>query len=93
MLVKMKFNDTRKRSFLKALTAYLLEVGADILISSGILTLLGLPPETAIIGGIGIATIIELFCLLIHYLNDRIWNKTQWGRNAKDERNKECLES
>ena len=79
-----RVNDTRKRSLLKALTGYIFEVIADTFIISTGLRLLGFETEIAFIGGLALAGVTEILCFCIHYINDRLWNKVQWGRMVED---------
>jgi len=76
-----KVHESRKRSLLKALTGYLLEVGIDTLIIGMILGIMGLSAEVAFSGGLGISLLTELFCFLSHYGNERLWNRLEYGRH------------
>lgn len=74
--------DQRKRSLAKALTAILVEIFIDSIIISSLLNLLGLSAEVAIPSSLGIATFTEFICFITHYLNDRAWNRSQYGREV-----------
>lgn len=67
-----KINETRKRSFLKGITARILEIVIDTFLFFA----LGLEIHTSF----GIALLIEGLCFLLHYLNERVWNKINYGR-------------
>ena len=67
----LKVNETRRRSLLKAVSFRLIEIAA----STGILSFF-VEVETAF----GLAVTIECLCLGLHYIFERIWNKSQWGR-------------
>lgn len=86
-----KVEDTRKRSFLKALTGYTLEVIIDTFIFWTLLVVIGIEPGHAIPLGAGFSLLTESICFLSHYLNDRIWNRAQWGRKVEDEEAKEKI--
>ena len=79
-----EIEDTRKRSLLKALTGNGLEAVLDTLIIGTILTWLGMPIIEAAGLGISLSVTIEFLCFVTNYCNDRIWNRTQWGRTIKD---------
>lgn len=85
MVHKHKVEDSRKRSFLKALTGNGLEVIFDTVIFGTIFkTFLGLSlPEAAGLG-LALSIITELLCFVTNYFNDRIWNRLQWGRKVKE---------
>ncbi len=70
----MKINETRKRSLLKGLTQRVIEVAVDTLILSFFET-----PHVAF----GLAIVIELICWGTHYVNERCWNKSDYGRYVK----------
>ena len=80
-----KVYDTRKRSFLKALTANLVEIIIDTFVIGFILSYLGVPYEVAYLSGGGLAVLTELLCFCTNYIVDRIWNRTQWGREIVEE--------
>ena len=67
-----KVNETKLRSFLKALTGRVLEILVDTLI----LYIIGIP----LFEGIGIAILIEVVCFGVCYIVERIWNKISFGR-------------
>lgn len=67
----MKINETRKRSLLKGLTQRIVEISVDTLILSFFAT-----PHTALI----LAVTIEFLCWGVHYLNERLWNRIDYGR-------------
>jgi len=80
-----RVEDTRLRSLGKGATGYILEVLADtFVIAGGISLLLGAPTETALSSGLIFAIITEGLCFMTHYINDRLWNRIQWGRRVID---------
>jgi len=68
----MKINETRKRSLLKAVSFRVIEIVVDALILSVFVS-----PEVAI----GLAVLLELLCLGLHYGCERIWNRIPYGRH------------
>ena len=68
----LKINETRKRSFLKAVSFRVIEVIVDALILS-----IFVSPKIAI----GLAIGLELLCLGLHYGFERIWNRIPYGRH------------
>lgn len=88
---KHKVEDTRKRSFFKALTGNGLEIIFDTFIFGLAFRILGLSiPEAAGLG-LALSVLTEVLCFITNYFNDRIWNRTQWGRKVKDEETKEKI--
>lgn len=80
-----RISETRKRSFLKSLLGYLLEVGVDtFVIGIGLSLFLGLPSQNAFLGGGILATLTEFLCFFTHYFNERFWNKIMWGRTVTE---------
>lgn len=69
-------HETHLRSLCKGFTAKAIEVVADTLIINFILHL---PAESFVI-----AVGLEFFCYLCGYVNERLWNKVQWGRKVVD---------
>lgn len=67
-----RVNESKLRSFLKALNGRILEV----LIDAVILYVLGIP----FLEGIGVAVLIEGVCFGVCYVVERIWNKISFGR-------------
>jgi hypothetical protein len=70
----MKINETRRRSILKAISFRIIEVVVDSLI-----LLLFVSPTKAI----GLGVLFESICLGLDYLKERVWNKTDYGREVK----------
>jgi len=77
---EIKIQDEKKRSALKSLAGDVEEAIIDTIILGPILTFCGLPYAFGIAGGL--AVVIETLCFLTHYFNDRLWNKTQFGRKV-----------
>lgn len=71
-------NDTRLRSIFMALTGRALEVAIGTFILAFIFT-------QNLHLSFGIAVVNETLCALVTYLNERIWNKIQWGRRITHE--------
>jgi len=77
-----KVEDTRKRSLLKALTGNGLEIIIDTILIGTVLNLLGMPHPYEFAGAFSVVT--EIMCFITNYMNDRVWNKIQWGRKVED---------
>ena len=71
---RLKINETRRRSLLKAVSFRVIEVGLDTAILSFFV-------EAHIAFGLSVA--IEGLCLLAHYVFERLWNRNDYGREAK----------
>ena len=67
-----RINETRKRSLLKAVSFRVIEVALDTLILSIFL-------EIRL--ALGLAIALECICLLLHYGVERLWNRTDFGRD------------
>jgi len=76
-----KIHETHKRSFLKGVTAKILEIIIDFVLLSGIQLLCGRPIHVGI--SFGGSLLIEAACFCVSYLNERGWNRTDWGRIIK----------
>lgn len=68
---KMKINETRKRSFAKALSFRIVEITA----SSIVLSLFVAPYKA-----VGLAVLLEGLCFGLQYLGERIWNRIGYGK-------------
>lgn len=79
---KHKVSETKTRSLLKAVTARVLEVFVDTLLLGTIYSFFGIhsPYELAL----GLSVLIEFLCAVATYINERLWNKIQWGREVED---------
>jgi len=66
-------NETCKRSFLRGVTGRLLDVLVDALLFS---------PFIVAQLSFGLSTLLEVVCLMLHFINDRLWNLTDWKRNV-----------
>jgi uncharacterized membrane protein len=71
-----KVNESRKRSLLKGISMRILEITVDVFL----LSFLGLGVETSL----GASITIEGICFAVGYINERLWDKIQWGRKVKD---------
>lgn len=67
--------ESRRRSILKALTGRALEISIGTFVVSYFI--LG-----DITKSFGIATLHEMLCAITSYINDRIWNLSQWNRRV-----------
>ena len=72
---KSKVNETHKRSLFKGISMRILEITIDTVL----LSILGFGIEKSLTVSIG----IEGLCFVIHYINERLWNKVNWGRTVK----------
>jgi len=79
-----RVEDTRKRSLLKALTGNGFEVLFDTIIMASFFIFIGIKAPDAIGIGFGLSICTEILCFITNYFNDRLWNKTQWGRKVID---------
>ena len=68
----MKVTETRKRSLFKAISFRIIEIAIDTFILSIFIDL-----HVAL----GLAIVLELTCLLLHFLFERVWNRIDYGRN------------
>lgn len=76
--------ETKLRSFLKAVSFRLIEITVDTIILSFFVT----PPVA-----FGLSVTLELICLLLHFVFERIWNKIQYGRiivSGKGNKRNQC---
>lgn len=80
-MLKHKVNETRLRSLFKAITGRLIEILVDSLLIGSLFTFLGVPYAFQLASGIAILT--EILCALTTYLNERIWNRLDWGREVE----------
>lgn len=74
-------NEIRKRTLLTILTGRILEITIGTLVISFLL--LDNLEQSLII-----AVLSEGLCIITSYINDRIWNKFQWGRKVEHEAKK-----
>jgi len=79
---KHKVNETRARSFSKAIFGRIIEIAIGTLIFGTILSLLGFPSPYQL--GFSLNVLEELLCFTVTYFTERIWNKIDWGRNIED---------
>lgn len=71
----VKIHETRKRSLLKALSQRVVEIAATALLLT--------PFVGEVPTAIGLAVASETLCFGLHFLNERIWNKVDYGRGIK----------
>ena len=71
----LKVNETRKRSILKAVSFRILEITVTTLA-------LHFWFKQGWSSSVGGAVALETMCLLLHFLFERIWNKTDYGREV-----------
>ena len=67
----MKINETWKRTLLKGVTQRIFEITFASLVLSLFVT---------VDKAIGLAVVTELICYGTHIINERFWNKTDYGR-------------
>lgn len=79
---KHKINETRKRSLLKAVSGRVIEVTIGTFVQGFLLGLLGFPAPYEL--GFIMTLIEEITCFCICLINERIWNRIDWGRNVTD---------
>ena len=72
----MKIHETRARSLLKAVSFRIVEIAVDTLILSFFV-------DTHI--AVMLAIALEFVCFVLHYLFERVWNKTDFGRHIIDD--------
>lgn len=79
---KHRVNETRKRSIIKAITGRIIEIVIGTLVQGTILGWLGFhsPYEY----GFLMTVTEEFLCFIICLINERIWNRIDWGREVKD---------
>jgi uncharacterized membrane protein len=75
-------DETRKRSLAKTITLRIFEVVVDTVLIAWLLSVF------SVFGGgwsmyLVVAILVESLCALTSYLNERLWNKVQWGRRIK----------
>ena len=68
--------ETRMRSFWKAVSFRLIEIAVDTLILSFFVKV----PVA-----VGLAVALEVICLVLHYVFERVWNRSNYGRKIKEE--------
>lgn len=77
-----RVNETRKRSVIKAVTGRIVEITIGTLVQGTILNKLGF--QSPYEYGFLMTVIEELLCFTICLINERIWNKINWGREVED---------
>jgi hypothetical protein len=79
---KHAINETKARSSLKSVTGRLIEITVGTVVQGIVLTLLGFPSAFEL--GFMMTLIEEITCFSICFVNERIWNKIDWGRKIED---------
>lgn len=77
-----EINETKKRSILKTVSGRAIEITVGTLVQGFLLGLLGFPSPYGL--GFIMTLIEETTCFCICIVNERIWNKINWGREVKD---------
>jgi hypothetical protein len=81
-----KVCETHWRTLAKGITAKAAEVSFDLLIFDSVLN--SIAPQYGLINNtisaLGLSVLIESICFGLNYLNERVWNKVQWGRKVVD---------
>jgi hypothetical protein len=72
---KHKVNETHKRSIAKGITGRIIEIAVD----TALLSFIGVHPAESLAISIG----IEILCFCSCYLNERLWNRSMWGRRIE----------
>lgn len=81
-----KVCETHWRTLAKGITAKAAEVSFDLLIFDAVLSTI--VPQYGLINNtmsaLGIAVIVESVCFGLNYINERFWNRIQWGRKITE---------
>ena len=85
----MRINETRKRSLLKAVSFRIIEIGVDTgliyLVFSHLDAIAEFLHLSYLQTAFCLAVILELICLALHYFFERLWNRTDYGRDIVKE--------
>jgi len=74
---KLFLKESRLRSLIKAfIYRFIATVGTGILIWFF---------TKDIRGTISITIVVQVFLIIFYYLNERVWNKINWGKQIKEE--------
>lgn len=83
---KYKIHESRKRSLFKTIGVRIIELAGDTFIIGFLLNLLN--PERTLIENYGlgfvITLIVDLVCLVLTYLWERIWTRIEYGRRVHE---------
>lgn len=82
--IRAKIEESRLRSLLKTLTSRIFEVLADTFIFGIFIK----EPHLSLF----LAIIVEIVCAIVHYINERLWNLTDFGRKIRNGTCKKCGE-
>jgi uncharacterized membrane protein len=75
-------DETRKRSLVKTITLRIFEVAVDTALIAWLLSVFSVFGD-GWSSYLVVAILIESLCALTSYLNERLWNRVQWGRRIK----------
>lgn len=76
MKQKRRVHETKTRSLAKVISGRILEVSVDTFILNFVIHRVEV--------SLGFAVLIEFLCALTHYLNERLWNLTDYGRKVRN---------
>jgi len=80
-----RINETKKRSLLKAVSLCFIEIGVDTGLIYLVFSHLDAIAEFLHLSysqtAFGLAVILELICIALHYFFERLWNRTDLGRD------------
>lgn len=89
---KYKVHESRKRSLLKTIGVRAIEITGDTLVLGFIFNqVLKFPVAESYGLGFGITLIVDVICLVLTYLWERLWARIDYGRYVH-ERGKKCKE-
>jgi len=76
-----KIHETKMRSFMKGVTAKTLEIIVDFTLLSLLqfVCIRTVHINISIVGSL----LIEVACFCLGFINERMWNRTDWGRIIK----------
>ena len=92
---RYKVHESKKRSLFKTLGVRIIELTGDTLVIGTIFTtFLGMSSEIGYGLGFLITLIVDLICMVLTYLWERLWIRIDYGRNVHPhgEKCKECKE-
>lgn len=74
--IKAKIEETKLRSLLKTCTARIFEVIVDTILFHCFIGEIHI--------SLGLAIAVEVLCSLVNFINERLWNLTDFGRKIKN---------
>jgi len=80
----MEVTETRLRSILKVLIQRAFEIIVDVFVMAAVFCIVA---EWDVGWRFVVAAfIVESFCMMFGYINERLWNLVQWGRKIRRKR-------